>query len=123
MHPKRENKPAKRGSALIRCSLASTYEKVRVAGNILGASGASSDEFSNGGKLGLGMSGSPEESASFFVRFIGVSGATSLALRLRGALGGLAGGIAAEDAVEIKAREAPLVLGGMVRNKWVVRKG
>lgn len=93
--------------------MASVYEKVRVAGNILGASDASSDAFSNGGKLGMG--GSPEESASFFVRFVGVSGAASLAFRLRGALGGLAWGIKAEEVVETKAREAPLVLGGMVR--------
>lgn len=61
------------------------------------------------------MGGSPEESASFFVRFAGVSGAASLAFRLRGALGGLAWGIKAEEVVETKAREAPLVLGGMVR--------
>jgi hypothetical protein len=37
---------------------------------------------------------------------VGVSGVSSLALRLRGALGGLAWGIEAEDAVETKAREA-----------------
>ena len=61
------------------------------------------------------MSGPPEESASFFVRFAGVSGSASLALRLRGAFGGLGWGIKVEDAVETKPRMAPLVLGGMVR--------
>ena len=112
LHPKRENKPAKRGSALMRCSLASSYEKVRVAGNIFGASDASNDAFSNGGKLWV-KGGSPEESVSFFVRFgvgIDASGAVSLALRLRGVL---AWDKEAEDPVETKAREAALVLGGM----------
>ena len=111
LQPKRANKPAKRGSALIRCSLASMYEKVRVAGNILGASVASREAFSNGGKLGLGMSRSSEESASFFVRFVGVPWGCALALRLRGAFAGLGWDIKAEEAVETKARRAPLVLG------------
>jgi hypothetical protein len=91
-----------------------------VAGNIFGASDASRGAFSNGGKReGTG------ESGSFFVRFrtgAGVSGATSLALRLRCAFGGLVWGIEADDTVETKAREAPLVLGGMLGNKWVARE-
>ena len=87
-----------------------------MAGNIFGASDTSSDAFSNGGKLGV-RGGSPEESVSFFVRFgagVGVSEAASLALRLRGVLRALAWGAEAEDAVETKAREAPLVLGGII---------
>lgn len=95
-----------------------------MAGNIFGASDASSDTFSIGGKLGV-RGGSSEQSLSFFIRFgagTGVSGVASLALRLRGVLRGLAGGIEAEDTAEAKAREAPLVLGGIERKKWVVRK-